>query len=45
VLSGIALLKHFKSPDWVVWGVVATGLYMYCIGFVLQLFPNLGRKD
>jgi phosphatidylcholine synthase len=45
VLSGIALLKHFASPDWVVWGVVSTGLYLYCIGFVLQMFPNLGRKD
>lgn len=44
VLSGVALLMHFNSPDWVVWGVVATGLYMYCIGFVLQIFPNLGRR-
>jgi phosphatidylcholine synthase len=24
--------KHFDSPDWVVWGVVATGIYLYCIG-------------
>src|SRR6218665_2991243 len=39
ILSGVALLKHFDSPDWVVWGVVATGLYMYGIGFVLQMFP------
>ena len=45
ILSGIALLKHFNSPDWLVWGVVITGLYLYCIGFVLQIFPNLGRKD
>ena len=45
VLSGVALLKHFESPAWVVWGVVATGLYLYCIGFVLQIFPQLGRKD
>ena len=45
MLSGIALLKHFESPAWVVWGVVVTGLYMYCIGFVLQIFPQLGRKD
>ncbi|MGV3552695.1 phosphatidylcholine synthase [Rhizobium sp.] len=52
-LSGTSLLmqsgstnqRHFVSPDWVVWGVVVTGLYLYCIGFVLQLFPNLGRKD
>jgi phosphatidylcholine synthase len=45
VLSGISLLMHFATPGWVVWGVVATGLYMYCIGAVLQLFPKLGRKD
>jgi phosphatidylcholine synthase len=45
ILSGIALLKHFDSPAWVVWGVVITGLYLYCIGFVLQLFPQLGRKE
>lgn len=45
ILSGFALLKHFASPPWVVWGVVATGLYLYCIGFVLQLFPNLGRRN
>ena len=44
VLSGIALLMHFKTPDWVAWGVVATGIYLYCIGMVLQIFPNLGRK-
>jgi phosphatidylcholine synthase len=44
VLSGIALLMHFKSPDWVVWGVVATGVYLYCIGFVLQIFPKLGKR-
>lgn len=45
VLSGISLLRHFDSPDWVIWGVVATGLYLYCIGGILQLFPALGRKD
>jgi phosphatidylcholine synthase len=45
ILSGVSLLKHFDTPDWVVWGVVATGLYMYCIGAVLQLFPRLGQKD
>jgi phosphatidylcholine synthase len=45
VLSGCALLWHFEgTPDWVVWGVVATGLYLYVIGAVLQALPNLGRR-
>ncbi|MBD8554657.1 phosphatidylcholine synthase [Rhizobium sp. CFBP 8762] len=44
-LSGYALLLHFNSPDWLVAGVVGTGLYLYCIGGVLQAFPALGRKS
>jgi phosphatidylcholine synthase len=43
LLGGISLLMHFRAPDWVVWGVMATGLYLYVIGFILQLFPKLGR--
>jgi len=39
-----ALLLHFASPAWVVWGVVGTGLYLYVIGGVLQAFPSLGRR-
>lgn len=45
VLSAISLFQQFQSPAWLVWGVVACGLYLYVIGFVMQLFPNLGRKD
>ncbi|KQR68703.1 phosphatidylcholine synthase [Rhizobium sp. Leaf384] len=44
VLSAYALLMHFETPAWVVWGVVATGVYLYVIGFILQIFPNLGRE-
>lgn len=44
-LSGYALLLHFDTPDWVVLGVVITGLYLYCVGAVLQFFPRLGRQD
>lgn len=44
VLSGYALLLHFSSPDWVVAGVVITGLYLYCIGGFMQLFPSLGGR-
>ncbi|MCV3764113.1 phosphatidylcholine synthase [Rhizobium sp. TRM95796] len=43
LLGGISLLMHFRAPDWVEWGVIATGLYLYVIGFILQLFPKLGR--
>ncbi|SIQ99972.1 phosphatidylcholine synthase [Rhizobium sp. RU35A] len=42
-LSGYSLLLHFDSPAWLVWGVVLTGLYLYVIGGVLQLLPNLGK--
>ena len=43
-MSGYSLLLHFKSPDWLVIGVVVTGLYLYFIGAILQLFPKLGRS-
>jgi phosphatidylcholine synthase len=43
LLGGVSLLMHFRAPDWVEWGVIATGLYLYGIGFILQLFPKLGR--
>ncbi|HEX2148515.1 MAG TPA: phosphatidylcholine/phosphatidylserine synthase, partial [Pseudorhizobium sp.] len=43
-LSGYSLLLHFESPAWVAYGVAGTGLYLYLIGAVLQLFPNLGRR-
>lgn len=43
LLGGVSLLMHFRAPDWVEWGVIATGLYLYVIGFILQLFPKLGR--
>ncbi len=42
-LSITALFMHFITPAWVVWGVVITGLYLYVIGFILQIFPNLGK--
>ena len=43
-LSGYSLLLHFRSPDWLVYGVVASGLYLYFIGGILQWFPGLGRR-
>jgi phosphatidylcholine synthase len=35
---------HFNSPDWLVYGVVASGLYLYFVGAVMQMFPNLGHR-
>ncbi|MEN9895661.1 MAG: phosphatidylcholine synthase Pcs [Pseudomonadota bacterium] len=42
-LSIYALVLHFVTPDWVIIGVVGSGLYLYCIGAILQVWPNLGR--
>ncbi|MBA4797912.1 MAG: phosphatidylcholine/phosphatidylserine synthase [Rhizobiales bacterium] len=42
--GGYALLLHFQSPAWVVWGMILTGIYLYVIGGVLQFFPSLGRR-
>lgn len=43
--GGYALLLHFNSPTWVVIGMVLSGIYLYVIGGVLQLFPGLGRRN
>lgn len=43
--GGYALLLHFNSPSWVVVGMVLSGIYLYVIGGVLQLFPGLGRRN
>lgn len=45
VLGVAALFMNFESPRWLVWCVVASGLYLYCIGAVLQLFPQFGRRQ
>jgi len=43
-LGVYALLLHFATPAWVVTVFVVTGIYLYVIGFVLQIFPSLGQK-
>ncbi|EDQ32878.1 Phosphatidylserine synthase [Hoeflea phototrophica DFL-43] len=45
VLSGYALLLHFDSPDWLMWSVMLTGAYLFVIGGIMQMFPNLGRRS
>ncbi|MBN9046500.1 MAG: phosphatidylcholine/phosphatidylserine synthase, partial [Rhizobiales bacterium] len=39
----IALYYTLDAPLWVRMGVSVTGIYIYCVGAVMQLFPNLGR--
>lgn len=43
-LGVYALLLGFQTPFWAKAGIAASGLYLYWIGAILQLFPNLGRK-
>jgi phosphatidylcholine synthase len=38
-----SLLMHFMMPPWAVVIFIVTGIYLYCIGAVLQFFPSLGR--
>ncbi|WP_208435829.1 phosphatidylcholine synthase [Bartonella phoceensis] len=37
-----AFFYQLDSPSWVKIGISVTGIYMYCIGAVMQLFPQLG---
>ncbi|QND47138.1 phosphatidylcholine/phosphatidylserine synthase [Rhizobium lusitanum] len=39
-----SLLMHFAMPHWAVVLFVVSGIYLYCIGGVLQFFPSLGRQ-
>jgi phosphatidylcholine synthase len=39
-----ALLMHFVMPQWALVLFVLSGIYLYCIGAVLQFLPALGRR-
>jgi phosphatidylcholine synthase len=43
-LGVYSLLMHFVMPHWAVVLFVFSGIYLYCIGGVLQFFPSLGRQ-
>ncbi|AYG59103.1 phosphatidylcholine synthase [Rhizobium jaguaris] len=43
-LGMYSLLMHFVMPQWAVALFVISGIYLYCIGAVLQFFPSLGRQ-
>ncbi|WP_337266642.1 phosphatidylcholine synthase [Oryzifoliimicrobium ureilyticus] len=44
ILGIYSLLQHFSMPSWAAVLFVASGLYLYCIGAVLQFFPSLGKR-
>lgn len=43
-LGVYSLLMHFVMPQWAVVLFIISGIYLYCIGGVLQFFPSLGRQ-
>ena len=45
VFGAVALLQQMDAGDWVKAGVAVTGIYLYCIGGVMQLFPRLGARQ
>jgi phosphatidylcholine synthase len=45
LFGAISLYQHLDSPLWVRIGISATGIYLFCIGAVMQAFPNLGRVE
>jgi len=40
-----SLLMHFDMPHWAVVLFIISGIYLYCIGAVLQFFPALGKSE
>jgi phosphatidylcholine synthase len=44
-LGMYSLLMHFNMPRWALVLFILSGIYLYCIGAVLQFFPALGRRD
>jgi len=40
--GGVALIQDMDASEWVKIGIAASGVYLFCIGGVMQLFPKLG---
>lgn len=40
----VAIFYRLESPFWVKMGISITGIYIYIIGAVMQLFPRLGLR-
>jgi phosphatidylcholine synthase len=43
-LGLLALTMQLDTPPWVQVSIAATGLYLFCIGGVMQFFPQLGAR-
>ena len=44
-LGVVALVEGLQASFWVKVGISITGLYLYWIGAIMQLFPNLGKRS
>lgn len=44
-LAMVALLQDMHADLWVKAAIAASGVYLFCIGGVMQLFPKLGVKE
>ncbi|WP_375685191.1 phosphatidylcholine synthase [Bartonella sp. TT110JLCBS] len=40
-----AFFYQLEAPNWVKIGISVTGIYIYCIGAIMQIFPQLGAKN
>ncbi|WCR54982.1 phosphatidylcholine synthase [Bartonella clarridgeiae] len=40
-----AFFYQLNVPSWIKVGISITGFYIYCIGVVMQFFPELGTKN
>ncbi|MBB4076417.1 phosphatidylcholine synthase [Bartonella fuyuanensis] len=40
-----AFFYQLEVPYWVKIGISVTGIYIYCIGAIMQIFPQLGAKN
>ena len=45
LFAAIALFYNLQAPLWVKWGFGLTGVYIYIIGGIMQMFPNLGKRS
>lgn len=43
--GGVALVQDMHSHELVKIGIAATGIYLFCIGGIMQLFPKLGARS
>lgn len=44
-ISGVvSLLMNFEAPQFIGIIIVVTGIYLYCVGAILQKFPDLGKS-